>query len=108
MTTGFFEKVWALVAQIPYGKVASYGQIATMLGNPRAARTVGWALSSTPKEMDIPWHRVINSKGQISLGDTCASGEIQKNLLESEGIEINARGQIDLQKYGWKPDIDLE
>ncbi|MEE9617532.1 MAG: MGMT family protein, partial [Anaerolineae bacterium] len=64
---GFFERVYRLVRQVPPGKVTSYGALARMLGRPRAARTIGWALHSLPEGSDVPWHRVINSQGCISI-----------------------------------------
>ena len=67
MTNSFFEQVYQVVHCIPPGKVATYGQIARILGKPRGARTVGWALHSTPEGSDVPWQRVINSQGKISL-----------------------------------------
>ena len=103
-STGFFQNVWAFVARIPQGKVASYGQIAAYLGNPRAARTVGWALHSTPMDLDIPWHRVINSRGRISTDCGEHSPALQRRLLENEGIEFDARGTVDLDRYQWLPD----
>ncbi|HPG38518.1 MAG TPA: MGMT family protein [bacterium] len=103
MASGFFQQVWRLVGQIPKGRVASYGQIAALLGNPRAARTVGWAMHSCPAELDLPWHRVINSKGKISLDADYAGGDLQQQLLEAEGVQIGYNGVIDMQKYGWQP-----
>lgn len=108
MASGFFQQVWRLVSLIPEGRVASYGQIATMLGNPRAARTVGWAMHSCPAELDLPWHRVINSRGEISLNAEYACGKLQLQLLEAEGIHIGNNGVIDIQKYGWRPLADKE
>jgi methylated-DNA-protein-cysteine methyltransferase-like protein len=101
---GFFEKVWRIVALIPRGKVATYGQIASMLDSPRAARTVGWALHSTPEELDIPWQRVINSKGMVSIDCGEHDPNLQRVLLESEGVVFDARGYIDLALYQWQPD----
>jgi methylated-DNA-protein-cysteine methyltransferase-like protein len=102
----FFNKVWAVVAQIPTGRVVSYGQIAALLGNPRAARTVGWALHSTPESLDIPWHRVINSQGRISTDCGEHSPDLQRRLLETEGVEFDARGIVDLERFQWRPSID--
>ena len=102
--TGFFNSVWILVAHIPAGKVASYGQIAALLGNPRAARTVGWALHSTPAYLDIPWHRVINSKGRISTDCGEHSPGLQRFLLEQEGVEFDG-DYVDMDRYQWQPDI---
>ena len=101
--SGFFEHVWDVVKQVPMGKVVSYGQIAALLGSPRAARTVGWALHSTPEDLDIPWHRVINSKGRISF-DCCGHDpNIQQLLLEKEGVVFDERGYVDLKIYQWVP-----
>ncbi len=104
-STGFFNSVWILVAHIPRGKVASYGQIAALLGNPRAARTVGWALHSTPEHLDIPWHRVINSKGRISTDCGEHSPSLQRNLLEQEGVEFDG-DYIDLNRFQWQPTME--
>jgi len=110
MSSNFFERVWAVVACIPKGKVANYGQIAAMLGNPRAARTVGWALHSMPDDLNLPWHRVINAEGRISTGGRQHEVDIQRMLLETEGVEFNLHGGVDLAKYQWRPDVnnDLE
>lgn len=99
----FFENVWSVVRQVPEGRVVSYGQIAALLGSPRAARTVGWALHSTPEDSDIPWHRVINSKGRISISGCEHDPNIQRVLLEQEGVEFDERDTIDMEKYQWRP-----
>jgi len=99
----FFQKVWYIVSRIPEGKVASYGQIAALLGSPRAARTVGWALHSTPENLDIPWHRVINSKGRISLDCGEHDPNLQRVLLEQEGVIFNEKGQVDMSQFQWCP-----
>ena len=103
MEPNFFERVSILVRQIPYGKVASYGQIAALLGHPQAARTVGWALSALRDSdiADVPWQRVINSAGRISISRADLSAEIQRARLEEEGVEFDARGYIDWKRYGW-------
>ena len=104
----FFTKVYFYTKKIPKGKVASYGLIAALAGSPRAARQVGWALHVMPPEQyrQIPWHRVVNSKGYIST--TCHEHppELQKKLLEREGIEIKRKDGlwwVDMQKYLWHP-----
>ena len=102
MTTGFFERVYRLVRQVPPGKVASYGAIARMLGHPRAARTVGWALHSLPEGPDVPWQRVINSQGRISTSCQEHSADFQQALLEAEGIEFDKRGYVDWDRFGWE------
>jgi methylated-DNA-protein-cysteine methyltransferase-like protein len=101
MTAPFFEQVYRLVRCIPPGRVATYGQIAQMLGQPRAARTVGWALRATPEDRAVPWQRVINAQGKISLGPDRGAAALQRVLLEEEGIHFDDQGRIDLDRYGW-------
>jgi methylated-DNA-protein-cysteine methyltransferase-like protein len=81
--------------------VATYGQVARILGKPRGARTVGWALHSIPEGSDVPWQRVINARGIITLDAHGPGGAIQKALLEAEGIVFDENGRIDLGAYGW-------
>ena len=94
-----YEVIWNLVKKIPYGKVATYGQIADLAGLEGHARFVGYALHGTPRNVEIPWHRVINSQGRISLAGV--SARRQRALLEKEKIIFNAAGKIDLKKYQW-------
>jgi len=101
MTSLFFEQVYQAVRHIPPGKVATYGQIARLLGNPRAARTVGWALHSLPSGSDVPWQRVINASGTISLDTRGPGGAIQRVLLEAEGVVFDDQGRVDLETHGW-------
>ena len=96
-----FESVYALVCQIPAGKVTTYGQIARWLGWERGARTVGWALRSAPA--DIPWHRVVNGRGGISLLENAE----QRLRLESEGVVFDALGRINLKEYGFAGPVTL-
>ena len=93
-----FSQVYEQVRQIPHGHVATYGQIAFMLGWQFGARTVGWALRALPAGSDVPWHRVVNAKGGISLHD----GTRQRQLLEAEGVEFDDTGKIDLARFGWR------
>ena len=93
--------VWEMVRKIPKGKVASYGQIATLCGLSGHARFVGYALHNLPPGVPVPWQRVINSQGKISFPPNSNNFKRQKELLESEGILIY-KGKIDLKKYGWK------
>jgi methylated-DNA-protein-cysteine methyltransferase-like protein len=102
MSTSFFDEVYRVVAMIPPGRVATYGQIAAYLGNPRGARTVGWALHSTPAGMDLPWHRVINAQGRIGGPPDGYRAREQRALLEAEGIVFGRGGRIDLKEYGWQ------
>jgi methylated-DNA-protein-cysteine methyltransferase-like protein len=101
VTDSFFAQVYEVVRRIPPGQVATYGQIARLLGKPRAARTVGWALHSLPEGSDVPWQRVINAKGTISLDARGLGGAIQRVLLEAEGIVFDEQGRVDLQAHGW-------
>lgn len=101
MSQSFFDQIYRVVRSIPPGKVATYGQIARLLAKPRAARTVGWALHSIPQGSDVPWQRVVNAKGTISLGRRGPGEAIQRAILESEGVVFDEQGQIDLDTYGW-------
>ena len=98
---GFFEQVYRLVRQVPPGKVTSYGAIARMLGHPHAARTVGWAMRGLPEGSDVPWHRVINSQGRIPASGREQSADLQRALLEDEGIDFDERGAVDWERHGW-------
>jgi len=98
------ESIIDYLKQIPYGRVASYGQIAALAGNPRAARQVVRLLHTSTTKHSLPWHRVVNSKGTISLKP--GSGyEIQKSMLENEGIEFTKTGKIDFNRFLWKPNL---
>jgi len=99
-----WEQIYTIVKQIPSGKVATYGQIATLAGYYRQARQVGYALHAVPSD-DIPWHRVINAQGKISL-NLEMGGAAQRKLLEHEGIVFSPAGIIALRKYQWEPTID--
>ncbi|MDZ7371492.1 MAG: MGMT family protein [candidate division KSB1 bacterium] len=100
---GFFRAVYELVRRIPPGCVATYGQIAAMLGHPRAARTVGWALHALPHDSDVPWWRVINAAGRPSIDCMEHSADLQRLLLEKEGIVFDERGCTDLSRFRWQP-----
>lgn len=101
MNTSFFDEVYRVVSMIPPGEVATYGQIASYLGNPRGARTVGWALSSLPAGMDVPWHRVINAQGRISGRPDRRRATEQRAMLEEEDIVFDDDGRVDLGRHGW-------
>ena len=96
-----YNDIYHIVKQIPYGKVATYGQIAEMLTK-CTARMVGYALAVTPDDQNIPWHRVINSRGKISLRSNGNRDALQKVLLKSESIIFNKNEQIDLNTYRWQ------
>jgi len=108
VSRGFFDKVYRLVCLVPPGKVATYGQIATLLGHPRAARTVGWALHSLSDEQArvVPWQRVIGVGGRITTSCETHSAQLQRQFLEEEGIEFDHRGDIDMARFRWEgPDF---
>jgi methylated-DNA-protein-cysteine methyltransferase-like protein len=97
----FTERAVRIIRGIPHGKVATYGQIAVLAGFPSAARQVVRLLHSLSDSEGLPWHRVINSKGTISL--TGEGYELQRRLLEAEGVELGLGGRIDLDRHLWKP-----
>jgi methylated-DNA-protein-cysteine methyltransferase related protein len=103
----FYAAVYRLVAQIPPGKVTSYGQIARWLGHPSAARAVGYALHAVPSGCDIPWQRVVNASGRISSRSDRHDEAIQRALLEAEGVQFDAYGNINLQKFAWSGPLAL-
>jgi|SRR5690625_270767 len=94
----FTEKVIEIIQSIPEGKVMTYGQIAKIAGNPRGARQVSWILHAMSTKYNLPWHRVINARGEISL-----TGSDQEDLLALEGVEQDVKGRIDLRMYQWIP-----
>ena len=99
-TSNFSERVWQIIVAIPKGKVTTYGDIALLAGSPRAARQVGGVLRRLPEGSKLPWFRVINRHGRISLqGDDLFR---QRDALEAEGIEVSDAGEIDLEKYRWE------
>ena len=94
-----FEKIYEVVKNIPKGKVATYGQVALLVGNPRWARVVGYALHVNPEPGIIPCHRVVNREGKVAPGFAFGGEGVQRQLLESEGIIFETDGRIDLEKY---------
>ena len=98
-----YLQFYAVVSQIPEGQVATYGQVATLAGYPGQARQVGYALNSLTDDFDIPWHRVVNAKGRVSSRADPIFEEIQRQILESEGVLFDNNDRIDLSKYQWKP-----
>ena len=104
----FYECVYALVRQIPPGKVVTYGQVAALLGQPRAARAVGYALRFLPAGTDVPWHRVINHRGHISLRTPPESPLLQRLLLAEEGVVFDAEGRVDLAIYRWQGEAEAD
>lgn len=97
-----YETIYAIVRKIPPGQVATYGQIADLANLPGRARLVGYALYRIAPDSDIPWHRVINAKGEISESPVrYGSDHLQRVLLEAEGIEFSPAGKIRLRQYLW-------
>ena len=97
----FFDDVYRLVAQIPAGKVATYGQIAAMLGKPLAARLVGEAMRKTPEYLNIPTHRVISGTGRLAPASAFGGAARQRERLENEGVFFTAAGLVDLKRCRW-------
>ena len=93
-----YQLIYDIIAKIPTGRVATYGQVARMAGIPGRARQIGYALHHLPEDSDVPWHRVVNAKGTISLTH---SETIQREILELEGVVFDAYGTIDLGKFQW-------
>ncbi|MDD5264728.1 MAG: MGMT family protein [Candidatus Bipolaricaulis sp.] len=99
MGDGLYDRIYEVVKRIPRGRVATYGQIAHMVGMPKAARQVGYAMAALGRgapRPDVPWHRVVNAKGESSIG-----GE-QIERLKAEGVVLDASGRIDLRRFGWQ------
>jgi len=99
-----YQRFYTIIDRIPAGKVATYGQVATLAGFPGQARQVGYALHATPDDLEIPWQRVINAQGQISPRGNPIGEEVQRQMLAEEGICFNEQGHISLKKYQWQPD----
>ncbi len=102
-----YERIYAVVRQIPPGKVAAYGQIASIVGG-CTARMVGYAMAAlTPRHEDVPWHRVINAQGKISLRADSAGSALQRRLLEEEGVRFDSTGKVDFRQVRWQgPSIE--
>jgi methylated-DNA-protein-cysteine methyltransferase-like protein len=97
------HRIWQVVSLIPKGKLATYGDVARQAGMPGAARRVGLALRNLPTETRIPWHRVINAQGRISLPAGSASQYKQRQLLQDEGLSFQPNNRLDLNKHRWRP-----
>jgi methylated-DNA-protein-cysteine methyltransferase-like protein len=94
-----FARIYAVVRRVPRGRVASYGLVARVVGAGCGARTVGYALAATPEESNVPWQRIVNRAGRVSLPGL--GGEVQRALLEAEGIVFDALHRIDMARFGW-------
>ena len=98
-----YRKIYSVIRDVPEGLVATYGQIASLADLPGRARQVGYALHSLPENHDVPWHRIINAKGEVSARSNPGWDNVQRGLLESEGIVFDSHGRVDLRTYRWEP-----
>lgn len=98
---GFARRVHDAVRAIPPGRVASYGAIAALAGRPRSARGVGRALRELPDDSGVPWWRVINARGEISIPRSGHARPLQRALLEDDGVRFDAAGRVDMRVFGW-------
>lgn len=103
-----YDAIYAVVRQIPAGHVATYGQVAELANLGRGARLVGYALYRVTHDLAVPWHRVINAKGEISESPfRHGDDQLQRHLLEQEGVQFSAAGKVSLATYRWQPPSDL-
>jgi methylated-DNA-protein-cysteine methyltransferase-like protein len=100
---GSYERIYAVIQAIPRGRVATYGQIAELAALPGHARQVGYALHRLPDGSHIPWHRVINVRGEISRHSDDTIRAVQRHILEAEGVQFNDRGTVPLERFRWRP-----
>lgn len=103
---GFFARAYALVVRIPRGRVMTYGEVARMLGAPRAARAVGWAMHGNPFGAKVPCHRVVQRGGSCSPNFRVGDPRAQRCLLEREGVRFLLDGRVDLENHIWRPGLD--
>ena len=103
-SSGNYAVIWRVVRRVPRGRVATYGQIATLAGLPGHARQVGYALHALRDGSErVPWQRIVNAKGEVSRRSAPGADDLQRVLLEAEGVEFDTRGRIDLGRFRWKP-----
>lgn len=100
-----YDRIHQVVARIPEGRVATYGQVAVLAGLPGHARQVGYAMASLPDGSSVPWQRVVNARGEVSprAGDPGLAQGYQRHLLEEEGVVFDHHGRIDLGRFQWEP-----
>ena len=96
-----YTEIYKTVSRIPRGRVATYGQVASLAGIDGHARQVGYALHNLSTGSDVPWHRVVNARGEVSPRTSSDSHELQRMLLEAEGVKFDTNGQVDMRKYRW-------
>lgn len=106
MSSNFYQRVYEIVAKIPKGKVANYGLIAAILGEPRNGRIVGWAVKAAPAELNLPCHRVVKKDGTLPPAYTFGVNGLQRALLEEEGVSFNKEGSVILSKHLWDGQMD--
>ncbi len=99
----FSEQVYACVRRIPEGRIVNYGGVAALVGKPRAARGVGYALGHLPVDTDVPWWRVVNRRGAISTSRVNGVAQRQRALLEREGVTFDEKGEASWERFGWDP-----
>jgi methylated-DNA-protein-cysteine methyltransferase-like protein len=103
MSSPAYERIYATVSRIPRGRVATYGQVAQLARIPGQARQVGYALSALSGDSSIPWHRVINARGEVSRRSNPSFEAIQRQLLEREGVAFDADSRVPLSRFRWRP-----
>ncbi|AHG89587.1 Methylated-DNA-[protein]-cysteine S-methyltransferase DNA binding protein [Gemmatirosa kalamazoonensis] len=104
--SGSWSRIYRVVARIPAGRVATYGQVATLAGLPGHARLVGYALAGLPDGSPLPWQRVINAAGRVSTRRDGPGGTVLQRLrLEQEGVRFDARGRVNFEEFGWRPRV---
>ena len=101
----WYQSVWKVVSEIPSGHVLTYGEVARLSGMPRAARRVSQALRRAPSDLNVPWHRVINSQGKISFPEDSSGWIRQKDRLEEEGV-VFLKGKVNLDQFGYRGAVD--
>jgi methylated-DNA-protein-cysteine methyltransferase-like protein len=91
-----------MVRRVPRGRATSYGAVAAWLGSPRAARGVGYALSALGPDTDVPWWRIVNHAGEVSIKGAPGLAALQRTLLEAEGVRFDPNGRLDFERFGWR------
>jgi len=102
-TVSTHQSILAVVRRIPRGRVATYGQVAALAGLARQPRLVGYAMHALPSGTTVPWHRVINARGMVSIRSDGVASLSQRLLLEREGVQFDGRGRVSLERYQWRP-----
>ena len=100
-TSRSYQRIYRVVRQIPEGFVATYGQVAELAGLPGQARQIGYALHALSDSDEVPWQRVINARGEVSPRAAAGAENLQRAILEQEGVLFDARGRVSLERYGW-------